>query len=160
MPGDALSLSNLINSSYRGDSARIGWTHEAELVDGLRITPEEIEAIINTTGDFFLISESEGELMGTVHVKNEGLGMYFGMLAVRPDRQNKKTGSGLIEEVTRLAREQSKQFIRISVIHLRKELVSYYERKGFVVTGNSEPFPEKYPAKIPGLRLIEMKKTL
>lgn len=157
---DINNLYELINSSYRGDSARGGWTHEADLVDGFRISPSELEVIISSTSEYFLILESHGLLLGAVHVKDEEEGLYFGMLAVRPDRQNEKIGARLIEEINRIGREEDKKYIRISVLHVRKELIEYYMRKGFIPTGVSEEFPEKYPAKITGLRLLEMKKTL
>lgn len=157
---DPDALTQLINSAYRGSSAKEGWTHEADLVDGLRTTPAELSAIIGNSGEFFLLAFLGNNLVGSVHIKDEKDRYYFGMLAVKPNLQNQKIGAGLMAEVERLARNEKKNFIRISVIHLRKELISYYERKGFVLTGENTPFPPQYPAKIPGLLLLEMRKTL
>ncbi len=160
LPGDARELEALINSAYRGDSARAGWTHEADLVNGLRITLTELNEMIVSAREYYLLVYSEKGLSGCVHLTDSGDILEVGMLTVRPDLQGKKIGSALFIEIERLARKSGKIYIRLSVIHLRVELISYYERKGFILTGNSEPFPEKYPAKLPGLKLLEMKKTL
>lgn len=157
---DSENLNSLINSSYRGDSARAHWTHEADLVDGVRTTPDELQQIINRPNEYFILAQSSGELVGSIYVRDEGLGFYFGMLAVKPGLHNQGIGAGLMKEVERIAVDENKKFIRLDVIHLRKELIQYYERKGYVLTGASEPFPTQYPAKIPGLILLEMKKTL
>lgn len=159
-PEDANLLEELINSSYRGDSARVGWTHESDLVGGLRTDAKELISMIGVPGESFLLAFSGDDLVGCVHLKDDGQGLYFGMLSVRPALQNARIGSALLNEIESRARREDKNFIRLSVIHLRRELIAYYERKGFRLTGRSESFPEKYPAKIPGLLLVEMKKTL
>lgn len=159
-PEDAKDLEVLINSAYRGDSARQGWTHEAELVDGQRITIQELSEILASKNQYYIIALSREGLSGCVHLTESGEFMDIGMLTVRPDLQGQKIGAALFDEIERLARKGNFKALRLSVIHPRKELIAYYERKGFLLTGESEPFPEKYPAKIPGLRLLEMKKTL
>lgn len=153
---DTPALFSLINSAYRGDTARKGWTHEADLVGGLRVTTEEL----NQTFGSYLLVLMNNVISGCVHLTHEESGVYFGMLAISPERQNQKLGSALLNEIDRIARTSGKKFVRLSVIHTRKELISYYERKGFILTGQSEDFPSEYPAKIPGLLLLEMKKTL
>ncbi len=157
---DTPALFSLINSAYRGDTARGGWTHEADLVDGLRITEEELGKIIDTRDESYLLAFSGDDILGCVHLRDENEDLYFGMLAIRPDWQNKKIGSALMQEIENIGRQKKKAAIRLVVIDVRKELISYYERKGFVLTGRSEEFPSQYPAKIPGLLLLEMKKTL
>lgn len=157
---DTSELFGLINSAYRGDSARHGWTHEADLVGGLRTTVEELNTIIKTPGQSYLLVFSGDVMAGCVHLTVEENCLFVGMLAISPLMQNQKIGSALLGEVDRMASEAGKKFVRLSVIHVRNELISYYERKGFVLTGISEEFPSQYPSKIPGLLLLEMKKTL
>ena len=157
---DTPALFSLINSAYRGDSARGGWTHEADLVDGLRVTIPELETIISTPDQYFLLVFSAKDLVGCVHLIFVADEVQINMLTIHPEWQNKKIGAGLFGEIERLARQDQKAFLRLSVIHTRKELISYYERKGFVLTGEKEEFPSQYPAKIQGLLLLEMKKTL
>lgn len=157
---DTPVLFSLINSAYRGDSARSGWTNEADLVGGLRVTEEEISSIISTPDQSFLLALYGEEIVGCVHLKFILGEVQINMLTIHPEKQNQKIGASLFSEIERLARLSAKSAMTLSVIHVRKELIAYYERKGFVLTGQSEPFPPQYPAKIPGLLLLEMKKTL
>ena len=157
---DVKILFTLLNSAYRGDSAREGWTYESDLVGGLRTTPEALREIIGKKNESFLLALSENKILGCAHIIDEGEELYFGMIAVKPNLQNQKIGSKILEEIDRIAIEDKKSAVRLVVIHPRKELIAYYERKGFRLTGQSEPFPTEYPAKIPGLHLLEMKKTL
>lgn len=153
-------LFTLLNSSYRGDSAKKGWTYESDLVGGLRITHEELFDIISKNNEFFLLALSEDKVVGCVQITEEADELYFGLIAVEPALQNKSIGSKILAEIDLLARIKKKSHIRLVVIHTRDELIAYYERKGFRHTGESSEFPAEYPAKIPGLRLLEMKKTL
>ena len=154
------AIFELINSAYRGDTSRKGWTFEADLVGGLRVDHAELESIIKKPGEYFLLCFDEENLLGCAHVVEENQGLYFGMISVRPELQNKKIGSALLEEIEARALGQGHHYLRLMVLHPRLELISYYERKGFVLTGEGEDFPTQYPAKVQGLRLLEMKKTL
>ena len=157
---DTPALFSLINSAYRGDSARGGWTHEADLVGGLRVTEDEIRTIIRAAGQCFHMALSGEEIVGCVHLQYADQELRINMLTIHPERQNQRIGAALFSEIERLARTAGKKYLWLAVIHVRKELISYYERKGFILTGESEAFPSQYPAKIPGLLLLEMKKTL
>ena len=45
---DVSSLNTLINSAYRGESSKKGWTTEANILEGLRTTEEELsDTILN-----------------------------------------------------------------------------------------------------------------
>ncbi len=157
---DVSVLFELLNSCYRGDSARIGWTYESDLVGGLRITHDEISEILVKEDEYFLLAHLDHKIHGCVQITEEAEEIYFGLIAVRPELQNQKIGAQILEEIDRLARLRGKARIRLVVIHTRDELIAYYGRKGYVATGESSDFPPEYPAKIPGLRLLEMKKTL
>ena len=43
---DAAELSALINSAYRGETSKKGWTTEADLLEGTRTSEEELISII------------------------------------------------------------------------------------------------------------------
>lgn len=160
LESDAIELSSLINSAYRGDSARAGWTFESDLVGGERTNPEEISSIVRKSDEMYLLAESENKIIGCVFVKIYEDAYFIGMLTVSPTLQNAGIGAKLLQEVETRARTAGKKFTRLDVIHVRAELIAWYERKGYVKTGHSEPFPSQYPAKLPDLRLLEMKKTL
>ena len=54
---DIPALVALVESAYRGDASRAGWTTEADLLDGRRTGPEEIDACISRPRSVVLIAE-------------------------------------------------------------------------------------------------------
>ena len=122
---------------------------------------------------FFIISEnnqielgfSGDELVACVHVKKESpQTLYFGMLTVKPGMQAIGFGKFILNQVETIAKQWGCSQVRISVLHLRTELISYYERRGYVKTGRSEPFHVDESVfgkpKVEGLKLLEMIKRL
>jgi GNAT superfamily N-acetyltransferase len=133
----------LIQSAYRGDSARQGWTHEADLLNGQRINAELLGEIVADPGQRLLIAREDDRLLGCVQVsaKENGLA-YFGLLTVDPSRQARGLGKRLIDAAEEAARTQFRaDRIEITVIRQRSELIAYYERRGYVLTGEERPFP-------------------
>ena len=59
-PADLPALHGLIESAYRGDSARAGWSHEADLLGGQRTDLAALEAIIADPAQHLLVLR-EGE---------------------------------------------------------------------------------------------------
>ena len=43
---DVPAIRALVESAYRGDSARGGWTHEADLLGGERTSEAEVAAVV------------------------------------------------------------------------------------------------------------------
>jgi len=162
---DAQSLADLVNSAYRGDSSRLGWTTEAELLDGQRTDKDSLAELIQTPLNRIEMAFEADKLIGCVHLKEEGKEtLYFGMLTVSPALQSKGTGKEIIKHVEEIALEKNLKRIKITVIQHRKELISYYERRGFRPTGRYEEFPSHDPKfglpKVPDLKLMEYEKIL
>lgn len=159
---DASEISHLINFAYRGKPLRQGWTTEEDLVSGERISSEEVRKLIATPDNFILLAYSiQNTLIGCVHVNVEGNDfIYFGMLAVEPSSQATGAGKALIAEIEKQARRVGSKVIRLTVVNVRKELIEFYQRRGFQLTGAFEdyPFPERL--KLPGITLLEMQKTI
>ncbi|HEY7873115.1 MAG TPA: hypothetical protein VIC31_10400, partial [Rudaea sp.] len=44
-PADAPAIVALVESAYRGDASRAGWTTEADLLDGQRVDAAGVEEI-------------------------------------------------------------------------------------------------------------------
>lgn len=150
---DAENITELVNSAYRGDSSKAGWTTEADLLDGQRTDPEGIREMIQKDR-IELVSEKD-ELLGCIYIRKENDAAYFGMLTVKPTLQNKGTGKLLLERLETLTRDWGHTKIRMTVISSRKELIEYYERRGFRWTGATEPFPENDPRfGLPKTKLI------
>ncbi len=140
---DIPALVALVTSAYRGEASRAGWTTEADLLEGARIDPEVLRADIARPRSRVLIAEdAAGRLLACAHVaEDEGAG-YFGMFAVRPDLQGGGTGSRLLAECERVAREEwALPAMRMTVIDLRTPLIAWYQRRGYRRTGVLKPFP-------------------
>jgi ribosomal protein S18 acetylase RimI-like enzyme len=87
-------------------------------------------------------ADSNGSLLGTVWLEPKENGVwYLGLLTVRPDLQNSQLGRSLLPAAEGFARERGARSIRMSVVNLRKTLIAWYERRGYIVTGETQPFP-------------------
>ncbi len=162
---DTLELSKLVNSAYRGDYAKKGWTTEADLLDGQRTDDEALNEIISTPlNQIELAMNEKDQMIGSIHIRRELPDtLYFGMLTVEPAVQTQGIGKQLLQHIEALARREHLNFIRMTVLPQRKELINFYERRGFKATGKSEDFPvdSRYGiAKVEGLILMEYIKTL
>lgn len=146
-PADAPAIRALVERAYRGDSARAGWTHEADLLSGERTSLEEVSAIIAAPDKFVALAEQGAALAASVMVTDLGDGRcYLGMLAVDPAMQAGGIGRALIAEAERHAiRRFGARVMEMTVIARRAELIAYYERRGYRRTGEIRPFPMEVP---------------
>ncbi len=132
---------DLVESAYRGEESRAGWTTEAHLLDGQRTDRGQVDELIHRPGSLIILAERDGGLVGSCHLERHGGTAYFGMFAVRPEEQGAGVGRALIGEARRTAREWGCGSLRLTVIRQREDLSAWYERLGFHPTGETEPFP-------------------
>jgi N-acetylglutamate synthase-like GNAT family acetyltransferase len=138
---DAPAIAALIESGYRGDESRRGWTTEAHLIEGNRTSVAEIERHIADPNARFVMAFEAGTLVGCALIKNEEGQGYFGMFAVKPTLQ----GAGHGKQILAHAEQQIRDLwncprVAMTVISIREDLVAYYERRGYTKTG-TKPFP-------------------
>jgi ribosomal protein S18 acetylase RimI-like enzyme len=132
----------LVESAYRGDASRAGWTTEADLLDGRRTGPEDVLAQLARPQSRMLLAERDGELLACAHVAVEDGAGYFGMFSVKPGLQGAGIGGQVLAEAERMARDDfGMARMRMTVIDLREELIAWYERRGYRRTGIKKPFP-------------------
>ena len=132
----------LVESAYRGDASRTGWTTEADLLDGRRTGPDDVLACIDRPRSQVLLAERAGKLMACAHVADEDGCGYFGMFSVAPGLQRAGVGKQVLAEAERIVREEFRLgTLRMTVIDVREELIAYYERRGYRRTGIKKPFP-------------------
>ncbi len=141
---DIPSLVTLVNSAYRGDAARKGWTHEADLISGtVRIDENALREIIQKPNATILkCTDNTGTLLGCVYLDKQLDKLYLGMLSVSPDIQAKGIGKRLLQAAEDYAYQQQAYRIVMTVIDVRKELIAWYGRNGYADTGMREPFPD------------------
>lgn len=139
---DVPALVALIQSAYRGEDSRAGWTTEADLLRGRRTDPDGVLAVITTAGSRLVAVESAGELVACCQLENRGDHAYFGMFAVRPTLQGAGLGKLIIAEAERFAHEEwGVAEMHMTVISVREDLIAWYVRRGYARTGRTSPFP-------------------
>ena len=139
---DIPQLVALINSAYRGDVSKKGWTTEADLLRGeLRTDETTVEELMNTEGAIFLkcINERE-EIEGCIYLHKKEKRLYLGMLSVSPILQSKGTGKQLMHAAEHYAKQEGCNSIFMRVISVREELINWYEKLGYLKTGQTEAF--------------------
>lgn len=141
-PADVPALVELVTSAYRGDASRVGWTTEADLLEGNRIDPEVLRADLARPRSRVIVAERDGAMLACAHVAEEDGAGYFGMFSVVPGLQGGGIGSAVLGEAERVAREEwGLPAMRMTVIDVRDALIAYYERRGYRRTGIHKPFP-------------------
>ncbi|MEV3861429.1 GNAT family N-acetyltransferase [Streptomyces sp. NPDC050095] len=141
-PDDADTLVALIESAYRGDDSRAGWTTEADLLEGQRTDPQGVLDVIKDPDSRLLTVERDGAVVACCQLEHRGDHAYFGMFAVSPALQGGGLGKVIIAEAERRAQEVwGVREMHMTVISVRDELIAWYERRGYRRTGRMSPFP-------------------
>ncbi|MFE5740760.1 GNAT family N-acetyltransferase [Streptomyces celluloflavus] len=139
---DIPGLVELIESAYRGDASRAGWTTEADLLAGQRTDPDGVAAVVRNETGRLMIAERDGELVACCQLEHRGDHVYFGMFAVRPTLQGGGLGKVIMAEAERTAQAAwGAREMHMTVIRQRAELIAWYERRGYRRTGQLTPFP-------------------
>ena len=165
---DASAIAQLINSAYRGETSRKGWTTEADILDGLRTTTSEVGKIIKRDNAFILIGVLNDEIVATICCEWQELAfkdtVHFGMIAVKPGLQNKGYGKTLIQAAEAIClREWRVVGFHMAAISIRHELIAFYERLGYKRTGEFADFPVKsdlWQPRVEGLNLQYLAKLV
>jgi ribosomal protein S18 acetylase RimI-like enzyme len=143
---DIPALHALVEAGYRGESAKQGWTHEADLLGGQRTDAAALAEIVADPEQTILLAEADGALRGCVLIADDGARdgqriAYLGMLTVNPALQAQGLGRGLITAAEAHARDLGASIMEMTVIKSRTELIDWYIRRGYTNTGREEPFP-------------------
>lgn len=156
---DLLALHSVIERAYRGDSARAGWTHEADLVSGERTDLETLAAIIANPDDRLLVALDGETVVGCVHLsRREEGGCYLGLLCIDPQLQAGGYGKHVLKAAESVAgADLGADHIVMTVIDRRAELITYYERRGYTRTGETCAFPVVLD---PPLSMVVLRKQL
>lgn len=139
---DVDALVKLVNSAYRGESSRQGWTTEADLLDGIRTHPEHMSHQINNdTSVMLVVTGKDDSINACVYLEDRDEKLYLGLLTVQPDLQDRGIGKQLMQTAELYAKLLGKKGIQMTVISLRNELIAWYQRHGYQPTSETQPFP-------------------
>ncbi|MFK4541322.1 ribosomal protein S18 acetylase RimI-like enzyme [Streptomyces tendae] len=139
---DVDALVALIESAYRGDASRAGWTTEADILEGQRTDPQGVLEVVKAPDGRLLTVERDGRIVACCQLEHRGAHAYFGMFAVSPALQGEGLGKAIIAEAERQARATwGATEMHMTVISVREDLIAWYERRGYRRTGETTPFP-------------------
>ena len=169
---DLPAIVALVNSAYRGDSSRVGWTTEADYIDGQRTSLADLARELAAPGAPQMLILREGEatdllacvMLEMVAARDGGQSGYIGMLTVAPHLQDKGVGRRMLEAAENEARRRGADRARMSVVSIRGSLIAWYERRGYVQTGERTPFPyddQRFGLpQVAGLEFVILEKPL
>jgi ribosomal protein S18 acetylase RimI-like enzyme len=160
---DIPQLEILINSAYRGEGSKKGWTTEADLLGGVRTDHDSLEKMINKKDALVLkFCSQDDAVQGCVYLEKRKDKMYLGMLTVSPTEQAKGIGKKLLFEAEKYAADEKCSAIEMTVISVRDELIKWYQKHGYYKTGETRPFPrdEKFGVPKQPLEFIVLEKKV
>lgn len=165
---DLEAIAALVNSAYRGDSSRAGWTTEADYLDGQRTDPETLrrDLAANPRARVLMLKDGPDEpLLGCVWLEPaKGDAWYLGMLTVTPTLQDRQLGRTMLAAAEAHVAAQGGKRIQMTVVSIRDTLIAWYERRGYAFTGETRPFPyddDQFGVpRRPDLSFIVMEKAL
>ena len=152
---DAEAINNLLNTAYRGENSKKGWTTEAHLISGtVRTNKQEIQNLIAQNGTVFLkYVDTNNSICGCVNLQIHKDGLYLGMLSVEPTMQALGIGKQLLFAAEKHARKNNCNRIYMTVISVRTELINWYRRHNYVLTAEIKPFPTDHLSGVPNQKL-------
>lgn len=132
----------LVQSAYRGDASRVGWTTEADILDGQRIDATMLASMLANPAATFLLAERDGQMIACCELQQNGDATYFGMFSVVPSEQGSGIGKDVLAEAERIVRDEWQcTRLEMTVIDVRDALIAWYQRRGYARTGLHSPFP-------------------
>ncbi|MFE9258930.1 GNAT family N-acetyltransferase [Streptomyces sp. NPDC006879] len=139
---DVPELLKLVESAYRGEASRGGWTTEADYLDGQRTDEQGVRDVVEAANSTLVVVEQDGVIVACCQLERRGDSAYFGMFAVRPELQGAGLGKVVLAEAERrVVADWGVREMQMTVIQVRAELIAWYERRGYRRTGQMSPFP-------------------
>lgn len=141
---DAATITALLNSAYRGETAKLGWTHEADLIAGdTRTNESSLLQLIELPGSILVkYTNDQQQIIGCVNLQQHENKVYLGMLSVSPHLQGGGIGKQLLIAAEEYAQHLHCAAIYMTVISLRSELIDWYQRHGYEDTDERKVFIE------------------
>jgi len=159
---DAKEIATLVNRAYRPSPQNAGWTHEANLITGERTSTEQVLSLFHEQSTILLLRLGQ-EIVACVHVQGGHYCAYIGMLATNPVMQAQGLGKQMLFHAEAYASEHfNASVLKMSVLSSRPELLAFYERRGYVLTGQAEEYPLSADVGQPivtGIQVLSLEKA-
>ena len=139
---DVAAIVTLVESAYRGEASRQGWTTEADFLDGQRTDRTEVADLLALHDSCIVLAESDAGLLASMHLQQHDSSCHLGMFAVRPELQGRGIGKAMLREAERIAQsEWGCSEMSMCVLDVRTDLIAWYVRRGYCRSGALRPFP-------------------
>jgi len=139
---NAEAIARLVNFAYRSKLINNGWSNESELVAGHRIDDESVLALMQQPQSVILLCNMDKRLLACAHLLNTDGTVYLGMLSVIPEVQGMGIGKRMLQQAEDYAwNNMEADAIIMDVISQRTELISFYQRRGYVIHGQEKEYP-------------------
>jgi ribosomal protein S18 acetylase RimI-like enzyme len=156
---DISQINNLINSAYRGETSKKGWTNEIGIIEGDRMNEAEVRRMFESPkGTLLKYISDENTIIGCCYLEIQDRELYLGILTVSPEIQAQGIGKRMLNFANEYAEEHGCSAIVITVVSGRVELINWYIRHDYQLTGKSKPFPNGFGKLLKEIELIELKK--
>jgi GNAT superfamily N-acetyltransferase len=160
---DAEAIADLVNQAYRPAPGQAGWTHEAALVDGPRIATAQLRTLLQDPAHHVLVMRQGPLLLACVQVSRAADAVWIGMLATAPQQQTRGLGKQMLAAAEALAIQQhGATVLQMAVLSSRPELLAFYQRRGYALTGAVSDYPLDAGVGTPlrDLQVLELRKTV
>jgi ribosomal protein S18 acetylase RimI-like enzyme len=140
---DLPAIVAIMNAAFRGTDGERGWSVEADYITGERTSESLLKEEIAAGALYLLAKDNVTSLLkGCVSLQaSSPTKWYLGALTVIPALQNSGLGRKLLEAAEEYAAMQGARTIEMTVVNLREEVISWYERRGYRRTDETRPFP-------------------
>jgi ribosomal protein S18 acetylase RimI-like enzyme len=142
---DYPAIIDLVNLAFRGSGPVASWNIETGIIEGQRLNESLLREDLAAKPEAHLLTHrhsGNGDLLGTVWLDpGKDSVWHLGMLTVRPDLQNKQLGRALLIAAEDFAKARGARCIHMTVVNVRDTLIAWYERRGYIKTGETQPFP-------------------
>jgi len=142
---DYVAIVALANLAYRGSGSTASWNIETGIIEGQRLNESLLREDLAAKSGAQLLTyrdDADGPLLGTVWLDERKDGVWnLGLLTIRPDLQNRQLGRALLAAAEDFARARGGRRIRMTVVNVRDTLIAWYQRRGYTLTGETQPFP-------------------
>jgi ribosomal protein S18 acetylase RimI-like enzyme len=141
---DYPAIVKLVNLAYRGTGPEASWNVE-NVIAGQRINDSLLREDIAAHPEAHLLvnrDEEDEALLGCVWLQPlPGGAWYLGLLAVQPALQTRHLGRTILAAAEDFAKTRGAVRIRMTVVNVRDALIAWYQRRGYSLSGETQPFP-------------------